>query len=281
MRYRENGNFVGTRLPIIEEKELLWLFQGLVNIVKEIRMLGVDTPDYTNPDNLGIKSSGNLGMFDLGFGNPNEEYDPFLEKIVLEENTGLLKKIKKIMGIKRSQYIGSGMFGYAHDIGNGLVMKITKDKSEARNSNKIKGKHNRYLSDVHDVRAFETTSGTRLYIIILEKLNTSKKNLNVLYSELESLINSQRNLHLDIKVLDTIKDKFIYSFLYDIVKNGYEYSWKKYGEEIKNNPKYNKLDFNEIGEISEWIKGSRTNYNFSYEEGVPSRIKRYIKKLSL
>ena len=73
--YRENGNFVGVRLPVIEDPELLWFFKGLVNIVKEIRLNGVDTPDYNNPENLGIKSNGNLGMFDLGYGNPYEEHD--------------------------------------------------------------------------------------------------------------------------------------------------------------------------------------------------------------
>ena len=276
--YRDNGNFVGVRLPVIKDPDLSWFMGGLINIVKEIRLNGVDTPDYCNPANLGIKPNGSLGMFDLGFGNPYDDYDSLLGKIVLDEKSDLLKKIKSIMGVGKSRYIGGGMFGYAHDIGNNLVMKITKDRSEAVNSNKIKGKKNKYLSDVKDVRAFETSSGKQLYVIILEKLDTPSK-LPVLYKNLEDIINEQRNLHLDISVLDNIKDKLIYNFLHDMVTHGRSYSWSKYMEQIKS-PAYKKIDFNSISDISEWIKGSKTNNNFIYEEEVPSYIKRYLKQLS-
>ena len=275
--YRQTGDLRGVRIPKVTDPKQIWMFKGLLNMVKELHENGIDTPDYGNPSNLGIKPSGSLGMFDMGFGNAFEDFDEDLERIVLEKNTDILSKIKEIMGIKRSRYLGGGMFGYAHYIGNNTVMKITKDKSEAVNSRKVLGKKNKYLSNVYDVRAFKTARGEELYVIILEMLKTPKE-LPKIYEKLKSHVESQRNVHLDVSVLNNIKDVIIRKFLMDIVKYGDRKGWEMNRENVKN---YNdkKIDFNDIQEIADWIKGSLSNQNDPTDE-VPNYIIKDLKKLS-
>lgn len=265
-------------IPKIQKSKLRWLFYGLINIVKELNELGIETSDYTNVRNLGLKTNGRLGMFDIGFGNAYES-DEEIERIMVGSDTlQVLDRIKDILGIKYdTKYLGSGMFGHAHYIGNKRVLKLTTDKSEAVNSKKIMGRKNNTISNIYDVRAFETTKGKRYYVIILEYLQPLK-GLNNLYMELEDEINELNNVHLDVSVLNNIRDKNIRSMLLSFVENGSRETWDKF-QWLYMDKKYDKYDFNEIEEISKWIKNSVTNYNDG-EDRVPGYINNYIKMLS-
>lgn len=267
---------VGT-IPKIQDARCRWLLNGLIGITKELYEKGIDTPDYTNLDNLGIKTDGVLGMFDMGYGNGFSNFENDIKEISIGEKVDLLDKIKELMGIGKSRYLGGGMFGHAHYIGDNKVMKITKDKTEAINSQKLIGQKNRRLSDVYDVRSFKTTKGMIYYVIILEYLKPLR-NVHKLYLELLDKIDESINVHLNVDILNGIKDESIRKFLYTLYEDGYDVAWQIYGDEIKGE-KYQRYDMNEISEISEWIKGSMTNRHESDEE-VPEYIKNYIKILS-
>jgi len=269
--YRQNGTLRGSGLPKLTDKGDIFMLKSLMNIIKEMRRNGIDSPDYTNTKNLGFKSDGSIGFFDMGFGN-NREFDEFIERISISDENNLLNKIKSIMGVGKSKYLGSGMFGYAHDIGNNQILKITSDKSEAINSRRLIGRKNRYLCNIYDVRAFETTRKKEIYVIRMEKLRLSNK-IDKLYNHLYGTIEDYKNEHLDESVLDGIKDPLVKGFLISLVKNGYSKTWGLYSERVYN---YKRYDFNDIGEISEYIRGSVTE---SYYDHVPYHIKELLRKL--
>jgi hypothetical protein len=93
-----------------------------------------------------------------------EKKDSFKE--ILQLNKNLLAKEKKI-NVDSLKLLGSGAGGTAYDIGNGLVLKVTKDASEAQSSNLIKGKKIPGIIYVQDVWQFPNSS---FYGLIMEKI---------------------------------------------------------------------------------------------------------------
>lgn len=51
-------------------------FNALINISKELEKFELDSIDYLKPENLGYKKSGNIGFFDVGFGDLKHEVEP-------------------------------------------------------------------------------------------------------------------------------------------------------------------------------------------------------------
>ena len=80
-------------------------------------------------------------------------------------------QIKRIFGFdipERETIIGSGSYGIVYDIGNGMVLKITGDDSEAISSNKITGKKLKYVNEIYAV--FHIQKGIKYFGIIQKKL---------------------------------------------------------------------------------------------------------------
>jgi len=94
------------------------------------------------------------------------------------------KKVAKKMGIPEPQYLDSGFFGSAFIIDNDRILKITTDKSEALNANKIKNKTTHFIAKVFDVRGFKFND-KEYFFIILEKVKTD---FEFLYGIIENLI---------------------------------------------------------------------------------------------
>ena len=61
-------------------------FNDILKIGNEVKNYGIESMDYINPLNLGYKKDGNLGFFDVGFGNPyfKANYKP--EEITVDED---------------------------------------------------------------------------------------------------------------------------------------------------------------------------------------------------
>jgi len=72
--------------------------------------------------------------------------------------------------------------------------------------------------------------------------------------------------HIDKSKLDEIKDPIIKGFLIDLVNMGYEPTREKWRETLRNNGYYEKYDFDVLGDVAEWIKGSQTNTNNPNDE---------------
>jgi hypothetical protein len=67
--------------------------------------------------------------------------------------------------------------------------------------------------------------------------------------------------HFDPKLIDHIKIKhpIVAMFLSDMVKYGYEKTWEKWVDYLRDNDLINKYDFNDISDLSTWFRDSVTN----------------------
>lgn len=154
-------------------------------------------------------------------------------------------------------------FGNAYDIGNNKVLKITGDKSEAINSYKVLGLKLQHIVNIYEIKQFYIEDKI-FYSIIEEKLDINT-NITEQYKKLEKIFDDIICKHFDKDVINKIRIKhpIVASFLNDMIKIGYEKTWEKYNKIfMKNKSLLNKYDFNDISEISEWIKDSVTNNNF-------------------
>lgn len=259
--YSEYSDLEGISIPTFELKKERWLFSQIIELIDELKNNNIVTDDYKNTDNWGLKENGDLAMFDLGFGNYFEEFDESPESLELHESTTLLDKILKKLDISSSTFVGKGMFGFAHDIGNNRILKITKDKTEAINSSKIIGKTMKHIADIYDVKQF-TSNDITYYIIILEKLKIDPA-LEALYKDVEKTFDSERNNNLPIDIIDEInkKHKDVAGFLRDLIKLGHKETWDIWRDELENKGLYDVYDFNDIYDLSQWITGSVTNHH--------------------
>jgi len=89
------------------------------------------------------------------------------------EETAIVQKLVKHFKIGKTAPLGSGTSGFAYHIPNNQVLKITKDKSEAAEAHKIKGKKLKHLANVYETYALKGRyEGT--YVIISELLNKNE-----------------------------------------------------------------------------------------------------------
>jgi hypothetical protein len=167
-------NYIINSLP----PDTKFVFTSLLNICDEIRKYNIDTGDVLNTSNWGFKPNGNLALFDIGFGDWFSEFDNKPMELSIQENEEKINKFKTLankiaqkLNIKNIKYLGSGLNGSAFEIDNNKVLKITKDKSEAVNSNKILNKNLNYIANIYEIYTFNYDSD-EYFVIILEKLNT-------------------------------------------------------------------------------------------------------------
>jgi hypothetical protein len=268
----------GIALPQFKSEKEEWLFNQILELINELKKNRIVTDDYMNTDNWGLKPNGDLAMFDLGFGNYFDEFDEDPESLELHENTTLLDKILHKLDIPSSTFIGGGMFGFAHDIGDNKILKITKDKTEAINSSKIIGKTMKHIADIYDVKQF-SSNDRMYYTIILEKLKINS-GLDELYKDVEETFDEARNKNLPISIIDELekKHKEVAGFLRDMIKIGHKETWDIWSDELESKGLYDVYDFNDIYDLSQWITGSVTNSN-DIDEEPPQYVMDTLKTL--
>jgi len=98
--------------------------------------------------------------------------------------------------------IGGRTCGNAY-LSHGRVYKVTTDKSEAVESNKVVGKNNSHLVDVYNVKKINTDlTPESVYLIVMEYVNTGKQSI---FAEIqENLINLFRE-HLNLHLFDLLE----------------------------------------------------------------------------
>jgi len=134
-----------------------------------------------------------------------------------------------------------------------------------------------HLAEVYSYENLERTSLTPDGVKMRARLD---KTYNFNYDKHKE---NQSN-HLTLKHIDNIKNPMIKEFLKDMVLNGYKYTWAKWLKnpdfsEFNNSlsTKYD-LDFNDVSDISEWVKGSVTNDNRP-DDDVPSPVLKDLGKI--
>ena len=169
---------------------------GLYAIRKDLLNLGIKSRDFMVSSNLGYKD-GILVFFDIGGCMAPEPHIPDSNIVRLPEGEVLTEEIvdedvakfpreiaNKVANYVAQKFnygqpkpIGDGVFGYAYDIGNNLVLKVTKDQSEANENLELIGKPLKRIALPYKVFSIKSTTVNQsmdktLYVIILEKLRT-------------------------------------------------------------------------------------------------------------
>lgn len=264
--YGQKGDRTTITIPKIENSKLNWLFFQLLDIIDELLINHIESDDFTNPEHWGFKPDGVLGLYDIGFGNYYAQFKNDLEDIPIELGEDYISQILRKLNIKSADLIGGGMNGSAYEIGDNKILKITRDRSEAVNCQKIIGKKLKHLADIYTVKQFKI-DGRINYVILLEKLRNENK-ITQLAKELSDVFDKQRNKHLDISILNAIKKKhpIVADFILDMNQNGYEKTWDKWRNKLVDEKLITQYDWNDISEISQWVKGSIENKNDIMDE---------------
>lgn len=170
-----------------ERNEAYEYMIGLFNIKNELISLNIKSNDYSNIQNLGY-DNGVLKYFDFG-GYRSEEPNigdantVFLQEYVENSNFNkdnsliIAKRISEKYDLGNPIYYGSGEHGFAFDLGNNKILKVTQDKTEAVESLKIKGKSLKHLAEIFAVFEVSSKIGNDIphsYVIISEKLNINQ-----------------------------------------------------------------------------------------------------------
>lgn len=112
----------------------------------------------------------------------------------------IYNNLKERFNLTELNLLGTGNFGDAYSINNKLVMKITKDRSEAMENLNLISKNLKYIANPYNV--FKVNfNGNELYVIILEKLKTSQ-DIDKKYKRLKHIFNDI----FKIELFDLIDD---------------------------------------------------------------------------
>ena len=157
-------------------------YNDLMDIAFEAKRNKIKSMDYLSPSNLGYKQNGDLAFFDVGYGDESAEPDaPVLNLNETSADVGLDREksnriadeVAKNKHYNAPSYIGQGEHGFAYNIGNNMIMKVTSDKSEAVESLKIKDKNPKHIANIYNVFEIKPEENSDIpisYVIISEEL---------------------------------------------------------------------------------------------------------------
>lgn len=138
------------------------------------------------------------------------ELDPKLHSVILERSLAYLG-----LPITYS-LIGGRTCGSAY-LSGGRVYKVTTDKSEAIESNKIVGKTNQHLVNIYNVKKVNNTlTDVDVYLIVMEHLRTDR---DAIFADIEEMLTHLFEEAFDKHFLDIV---YYYRFSPDIYRNEYE-----------------------------------------------------------
>ena len=92
-------------------------YYQLLAIIDELRKYGIQSSDYVNYKNLGYKSNGNLGFFDIGFGDTNPNYEP--ERLNIHERKISYMPNSKTVEVKQKCKLGGNEDGTSEPCNQG------------------------------------------------------------------------------------------------------------------------------------------------------------------
>lgn len=103
--------------------------------------------------------------------NPPESLNEYLDASYAKE---VADKLANKIKLKKPVLIDCGSGGCAFKLNEKIILKITPDKSEAAESNKIVGKKNKHLANIYKVYHLKKENGDA-YAILCERLDLNNK----------------------------------------------------------------------------------------------------------
>lgn len=125
------------------------------------------------------------------------QFESYVKRLInetLEKDETLLQYADVIfekygIDVKQHVFLGQGHNGFAYDIGNGLVVKLTEDESEAKASNVLKGQRTQNVCRIHEVVYLTNDDRWLIFTENLSQLDrTNAKEIDVAVKK--TLINS-------------------------------------------------------------------------------------------
>ena len=171
-----------------------------------------------------------------GDGVINENYNAELADL-------LANQISEKLNLQKPKKIGEGTFGFAYDIGNDKILKITKDKSEAVENLSLINKSLNYIAQPYNVFSIKSKSNQlnrELFAIVLEKLKTSVW-FERTFKKLNKLFERKMNVNLS-NVVDYYIDGDDYNGKIDV---------DKIMDIVNSNPDYTRYFWGILNIISE------------------------------
>lgn len=132
-------------------------------------------------------------------------------------------KFVRLRKYSRLSYLGMGSYGRAYDIGDGLVLKVTSDHTEANEVNDLIDKPLKYIAQPYEVAK---VNNTNLFVIILEKLKPDRHE----YSRHINLMDEYFTENIGLDFVNVMASYMHYGWDSKIQTN-------KFSEFLKNNPK--------------------------------------------
>jgi len=129
----------------------------------------------------------------LGFGLEPQHVDESIENLKQKDSDIIAYNINKKLNIgNKPIFLSKGKNGYAYNLGNNKILKITTDISEAIESKKILNKKNNHIADIYNVFQIEYNNKI-FYAIILEKLKINPELFKSYYNFFDKLFISLFN----------------------------------------------------------------------------------------
>lgn len=279
-----------------------YYYNSLLKIVDELKANNIDSLDIQY-HNLGLKPNGNLAFFDLGFGDTKDTHlgsiditENNLSEFISQIKTSIEKqnitieqfaeKISKKLGYDNPIFIGKGTQGYAFDLNNEMILKITSDHSEANEAVKLLGKNNNHIGNIYKVQKVSQPY-ENIWVILREKLDVHLNRFDIIYNEFYNYIGEHSMSSGDIREIllqqNTIKLNKLKSIIdgaNDNVKQFYNVIVDLFNNKVKS------IDFS--GENFGFKKnGDLAYYDIGYSEdktknnfeilNVDERVKTYMK----
>lgn len=152
----------------------------------------------------------------------NEE-TPKVEKFSLEDRNYanlLAKEVASKLGLTTPKYLGGGANGFAYEINNDLIMKLTADISEADAASKLLRGRPKYIATIFKLYKIIDTEKNQAYYAILQE-NINNKPINIISKAQKdvAIIKPAGLSYVDILMKMKIPARFNYDELMEIAKH--------------------------------------------------------------
>jgi|GEM_PF-6231627 len=205
---------------------------------------------------------------------PEKDKNDFIKTLGLRKFRIFTRKLLAYFGIKKAKYINSGTYGSAFNLGDGRVLKITTDKSEARNAYYLtKHPNDRFVRYYNVYKLICNEYEEDIFVILMEKLDLLNKIEDEIFYFLKSQVyckpitNDKEERKLEIP------DKIAY--INEITNHGY----KTYNEFIKvNNKERLKIKYKELQKRIKTNSAEGFNWdNISFDKLRNVKYKEFVR----
>lgn len=178
-------------------------FNNLIKVQKFLKSVDLIKEDLLY---WHVNGDANDDNYKIGGESLNEDVSGFDRSI----SDHIANNIASQWGFSNVNFLDSGTFGYAYDLGHNMILKITTDKSEAVENLKIKNKDPKTLAKIYGVYEINYND-KKYYAIHLEKLKTDYDKFFRYIDEIDKIFRNNLDGKGYVDIIDIyVSDNHIY-----------------------------------------------------------------------